>query len=138
MDSPVKLEPRHPPLTAFSLASLTDIVLLLLIFFLLASTYIIQPGIKVELPRSETSQVVEEKSLIVTIARDGAVWIGDEKSSLDGMGALLRRRIVSGSTETIVIKADRTVSLETAVRVIDRIKAAGGERFLIATLRENE
>ncbi|MBM3327793.1 MAG: biopolymer transporter ExbD [Calditrichaeota bacterium] len=132
----MKLRFSHPPLSSFSLASLTDIVLLLLVFFLLASTYVIQPGIKVELPSSETAQVVDQKSIIITITRDGAVWVGDEKTTLDGVGALLRRQIISGTAQTIVIKADRTVSLETAVKVIDRIKAAGGERFLIATVRE--
>ncbi len=132
----MKLRQSHPPINTFSLASLTDIVLLLLIFFLLASTYVIQPGIKVELPPSETSQVVDQKSIIITITREGAVWIGSEKTTIEGIGALLRRQIVSGTAQTIVIKADRSVSLEILVKVIDRIKAAGGERFLIATIKE--
>ena len=132
----MKLEPRHPPQTAFSMASLTDMVLLLLIFFLLSSTYIIQPGIKVELPASETTQVVEEKSIVVTITREGVVWVSGERASLETLAALVRRHIVHGAAQTVVIKADRRVSLELAVKVIDRIKAAGGERFLIATERE--
>jgi biopolymer transport protein ExbD len=118
------------------MASLTDMVLLLLIFFLLSSAYIIQPGIKVELPTSETTQVVEEKNIVVTITREGVIWVGSERASLETLAALIRRHIVYGAAQTMVIKADRRVSLELAVRVIDRIKAAGGERFLIATERE--
>lgn len=132
----MKLEPRYAPLSGFSLASLTDIVMLLLIFFLLSSTYILQPGIKVELPPSETSQVIDEKSIVVTVTRDGTVWIGQERTTTQGLALALRQQLVSGSQQTVVIKADREVTLETTVRVIDRIKAAGGERFLIATLRE--
>jgi len=132
----MKLEPRTNPTTAFQLASLTDIVMLLLIFFLLSSAYIIQPGIKVELPPSETSQVIDQKSIIVTITRDGVVWIGDNRTTIEGLAGLLRQQLISGAQQTVVIKADRSVTLETTIRVIDRIKAAGAERFLIATLRD--
>jgi len=132
----MRLEPRNSPTTAFQLASLTDIVMLLLIFFLLSSAYILQPGIKVEIPASETSQVVDQKSLIVTITKDGTIWVGEERTTQSGLTGLLRQRLVSGALETVVIKADRSVTLETTVRVIDGIKAAGAERFLIATLRD--
>jgi len=134
----MKLEPKTQALTAFSLASLTDIVMLLLIFFLLSSTYIIQPGIKVELPSSETSQVLDEKNVVVSVTRDGTIWVGGERTGLEALPGTIRRYIIQGSAQTIVIKADRMVPLETAVKVIDRIKAAGGERFLIATEKEQQ
>lgn len=134
----MKLEPNNTTISMFSLASLTDIVMLLLIFFLLSSTYIIQPGIKVKLPSSETSQVVDEKGIIVTIAKEGTIWVGDEQTGMEGLASALRRHIVHSSNQTIVIKSDKSVTLDNAVKVIDRIKAAGGERFLIATMKEEE
>ncbi len=134
----MKLEPKNRLLTTFSLASLTDIVLLLLIFFLLSSAYIIQPGIKVQLPRSETAKVIDEKNIVVTITRDNTIYIGSERTSLGTLAANIRRYIIHGAMQTVVIKADRRVSLETAVSVIDAVKAAGGERFLIATSREED
>lgn len=132
----MKIEQANKPLLNFSLASLTDIVMLLLIFFLLSSAYIIQPGIKVLLPQSDTAQVIEEKNVIVTVTRDGIIYIGNEKTNLSSLAAMIRRHIVQGSTQTIVINADKMVTVNTLVSVIDRIKAAGGERFLIATEQE--
>lgn len=134
----MKLEPRNKHLSSFSLASLTDIVLLLLIFFLLSSTYILQPGIKVKLPRSETAKVIDERNIVVTITREGTIYVGNEHTGLGNLAALLRRHVIHGAAQTFVIKADRKVPLELAVSVIDRIKAAGGERFLIATTQEEE
>ncbi len=134
----MKIEPENPPLISFSLASLTDIVMLLLIFFLLSSTYIVQPGIKVSLPASETSQVIDEKAIMVTIGREGTIWVGDERTGMEALASNLRRQIIHGSNQTIIINADRRVSIETTVAVIDRIKAAGGERFLIATMKEEQ
>ncbi len=131
-----RLEPKNPPLSTFSMASLTDIVMLLIIFFLLSSSYIIQPGVKVELPDSDTAQVVEEKNIVVAVTRENVVWVQNERTSVSRLAATLRPLIIHGSSQTIVIKSDKQVTLETAVRVIDQIKAAGGERFLIATTKE--
>lgn len=131
-----RLEPGHPPLTTFSMASLTDIVMLLVIFFLLSSSYIVQPGIKVELPDSETAQVVDEKNIVIAVTREGVVWVQNERTTVQRLAATLRPMIVHGASQTVVIKADKQVSLETAVHVIDQVKAAGGERFLIATVKE--
>ncbi len=131
-----RLEPSNPPLTTFSMASLTDIVMLLVIFFLLSSSYIVQPGIKVELPDSETAQVVDEKNIVIAVTREGVVWVQNERTTVARLAASLRPQIIHGSSQTIVIKADKQVSLETAVHVIDQVKAAGGERFLIATVKE--
>jgi len=132
----VKIESRRKPQAAFSLASLTDVVMLLLIFFLLSSSYIIQHGIPVLIPRSDTEQPVVEKEIVVTVEKDNTVWVGDERTGLEGMASALRRLLIHGAGQTVVINADREVTLETLVAVIDRVKASGGEKFLIATARE--
>ncbi len=129
----MKFETQQKYLATFSFSSLTDIVLLLLIFFLLSSSFIIQPGIKVSLPRTQSAEVHSEKSIYITISRYGGIYLNDRESSLGRLGAELRRLLVSGEKQVIVIRADREVPLELAVNVMDIAKAAGGERFLIAT-----
>ncbi|MDP8228794.1 MAG: biopolymer transporter ExbD [Candidatus Electryoneaceae bacterium] len=132
----MKLESKHPPLSTFSLASLTDIVMLLLVFFLLSSSYIVQPGVKIELPASTTAQVVEEESISVTISGEGVIYVQNERTRMEELSTELREHIINGASQTIIIRADRKVLLQTTVEVIDRIKTAGGERFLIATQPE--
>ena len=61
----MKIRAENKVLDTFSFSSLTDIVLLLLIFFLLSSTFIIQPGIKVKLPVSDTAESTNEKSITI-------------------------------------------------------------------------
>ncbi len=129
----MKFESEQQYLTTFSFSSLTDIVLLLLIFFLLSSSFIIQPGIKVTLPKTRSADVHSEKSIYITISRHGTIYLNDQESSLGRLGAELRRLLVSGEKQVIVIRADREVPLELAVKVMDISKAAGGEKFLIAT-----
>ena len=129
----MKFETEHQFLSSFSFSSLTDIVLLLLIFFLLSSSFIIQPGIKVILPKTQTAAAHSEKSIYITVTRTGSVYLNDEQTSLGKLGAELRRFLVSGEKQVVVIRADKEVKLDVAVQVMDICKAAGAERFLIAT-----
>ena len=74
----MKLRTSLKPVTTFNAISLTDIVFLLLIFFLLSSTFILQPGVKVELPTTTTTEVSAEKSIVLTIDRNGTLFLNEE------------------------------------------------------------
>ncbi|MEJ2536224.1 MAG: biopolymer transporter ExbD [Calditrichia bacterium] len=113
----MKFDTENKLLSTFSFSSLTDIVLLLLIFFLLSSSFIIQPGIKVQLPRTETSAVHSEKSIYITVTRAGSVYLNDNQVPLGKLGAELRRFIVSGEKQVLVLRADKEIKLDLAVQV---------------------
>lgn len=134
----MKFESENKFMSSFSFSSLTDIVLLLLIFFLLSSSFIIQPGIKIQLPKTKTAAVHSEKSIYVTVTRNGAVYLNDAEISLGKLGAELRRFLISGEKQVVVIRADKEVRLDMAVQVMDICKAAGAEKFLIATRPQEE
>ena len=129
----MRLRPRQALITQFSAISLTDIVFLLLIFFLLSSTFILQPGVKVALPRTTTTEISAEKSVVLTLTADGGLYLNDERVSRGTLGAKLRQRLLSVGNPILVLRADRRVTLEQAVEVMDIAKHAGGERFVIAT-----
>jgi len=120
-------------MTTFITISLTDIIFLLLIFFLLSSTFILQPGIKVQLPRTATTEISSEKSIVVSITKDGALFLNEDFVSIDQLGAKLRTMIIDVGNPILIIRADKNILLERVVEVMDRAKGAGAERFLIAT-----
>ena len=134
----MNLKIENKLLTTFSFSSLTDIVLLLLIFFLLSSTFIVQPGIKVKLPRSETTEMTSEKNVIISITRDGSYYLNEERVTLSSLPALLQQKFAFGTEQVVVIKADRDVTLQSAVDVMDISKSVGFERFSIATEPKSE
>lgn len=134
----MKFETDNKFLNSFSFSSLTDIVLLLLIFFLLSSSFIIQPGIKIQLPRTKTTAVHSEKSIYITVTRAGSVYLNDNQVAVGKLGAELRRFLVSGEKQVIVIRADKDVKLDLAVQVMDICKGAGAEKFVIATRSAEE
>ncbi len=76
-------------LTAFSLASLTDIVLLLLIFFLLTSSFVTQYGLRVQLPDVSAAAPLEQQYVAVTINPDGSLFVDERATSRDSLTATI-------------------------------------------------
>ena len=78
----MQFKTSNEPLSIFSFSSLTDIVMLLVIFFLLTSQFVIQTGVKVKLPASKTNEPATATQLIVTLTAGGAVYAGNEEVSV--------------------------------------------------------
>ena len=129
----MKFKAENKLLTAFSYSSLTDIVMLLLIFFLLSSSFVIQPGIKVQLPKAETGETQSDKNITVTLTEKGLVYLNTEQITIETLGQKLSSAMQSDADKIVVIKADRNVTLQNTVQVIDIAKAVGASRFMIAT-----
>ena len=128
----MKVRRKGKLISSFQMMSLTDIIFLLLIFFLLSSTFILQTGIKVEVPRTTVGEPTAEKALVVSVARDGSVYLNEDLVSRAELVARIRQSMVSRE-QIIIIRADRHLSLDKVVEVMDVAKSAGASRFLIAT-----
>lgn len=120
-------------LVTFSTISLTDIVLLLLIFFLLSSTFIVQTGIKVDLPKATSAQPESKQQITLTITKSGEAYLNQERVSEGELAAKIRGLLVENPDQMVVIKGDKDLTLETTIRFVDLAKQAGVGRFLIAT-----
>lgn len=133
----MKFSTSNEPLTIFSYSSLTDIVLLLVIFFLLTSQFVIQTGVKVKLPGSKTNELSEPTKMIVTITSAGVVYAGPDQTTIDMLsGRLTEMRGVSDEA-SLVIRADKTVQIDLVIKVIDAAKSVGIGKFTIETEKEN-
>jgi len=122
----------------FNAIGLTDIVMLLLIFFLLSSTFILQPGIKVDLPEAQVTETVDQETLTVTIPLSGGVYLNDQPVSLAELPARLMQELAQGAQKDIILRADEDIPFRRAVEVMDIAKRVGAARFLIATRTEEE
>jgi biopolymer transport protein ExbD len=120
-------------ITAFSYASLTDVVLQLLIFFLLSSAFVIQSGVKVQLPTSAPAETETKSSIIVSVDLQGDIFLNAEPVPIGILPERIRTLLDDDPEQLIILQADKTVSLQRAVEAMDAVKAGGGSRFLIAT-----
>ncbi len=132
----MKFELSNKPLAVFSYSSLTDIVLLLVIFFLLTSQFVIHTGVKVKLPGSRTNEQAEPTQLVVTITSDNVVYIGSEQIGLDQLALKLNENLQINDQNNLVIRADKTVQIDVVIKVIDAAKSVGIGKFTIETEKE--
>ena len=133
----MKFERTKKPLSAFSLSSLTDIVFLLLIFFLLTSQFVIQTGVKVKLPASKLNEQSIPTKMIVSLTEEGKVYIGSEETDINELSIKLDglKEVVNESN--LIIRADKTVNIDLVIQVIDAAKAVGIDKFTIETEKQS-
>ena len=112
---PLNFSSGRKPLTAFSLASLTDIVLLLLIFFLLTSSFVTQRGLRVELPDTASATPLEARYVSVSITAEGALFVDETATSADSLSATIAA--LRGERDAIAVYADRDATVERLAAV---------------------
>ena len=114
---------KLPPLSLFSQSSLTDIVLLLLIFFLLTSSFVTDFGIRVEVPRAESSAATEAQFISVAVTKDGEFYVDGDLTARGSLAAAIRTARNNKPEGTVVLRADKDAKVDDAVRVMNVSKA---------------
>ena len=120
----------------FDMTPMIDIVFLLIIFFMVTSTFIQNRGIKVNLPKSTTSQSETKNFLIVTIGRTGRLFLNQNAVTERELGIQLKAKSIEMAADTVIIKGDESVPYAKMVRVMDIAKMAGLSRISLSTDRK--
>ena len=102
-------------MTGFSMASLTDIVLLLLIFFLLTSSFVTQNGLRVTLPDVAAAAPLEQEYVAVTIEDDGTFYVDDREVPADSLTAAVEAVRAGRTALAVYADADALVKDLAAV-----------------------
>ncbi len=129
----MKIKMHREPMTSFNTISLTDIIFLLLVFFLLSSTFVLQPGIKVQLPTTTHTDISSEKSIVISLTKEGTIYLNDELINRVELGARLRQMVLNVGNPIIALRSDKASTIENLIEVMDIAKSAGGDRFMLVT-----
>ena len=112
------LRSKHKLSAAFSMSSMTDIVFLLLIFFMLTSTLVTTNALDLVLPNS-TAQTVKKQRVSVSINEDLEYFIDKEAVELRYIEAQLIDKLAGQDEQVVVLRVDKSVPVEYAVEVMD-------------------
>ena len=113
----MSLKSKNKVSANFSMSSMTDIVFLLLIFFMLTSTLVSPNALKLLLPNSK-SRTLEKQTISVSITPEIEYYIEDEKFPFDQLEIQLKKLLENEQEPAIVLHADKTVDIEFAVKVM--------------------
>lgn len=134
----IRIETRRRKTPDISIAPLVDCVMLLLIFFLLTSSFSEKRGIKIDLPRSTTAQTTEQKSIKIIVSDTGEITFSGKAMQTQELAEALKATVIDQGKRPVFMLADRLVPLEKVTEVIDCVRAARLETISIATRRKEE
>jgi biopolymer transport protein ExbD/biopolymer transport protein TolR len=113
---------------------LIDIVFQLVLFFMVTTTFVSSPGIKVDLPRSSSETLLQnQEDLHIWMTDEGVVYVDKRPVDLDGLKAVFSARAAADPSTMVIIEADTNVEHGRVVGVMDLARSAGLERLAIAT-----
>ena len=123
-------------MSAPNIIPMADIMLVLLIIFMVV-TPMLQKGLTVDLAKvsnpSDMPNADRDDAVIVGISRDGAVYLGNQKTPLDQIASTVRDRISSRVDKTVFIKSDGRAKYGDVVKLVDEVRSAGVDNVGLLT-----
>ena len=118
------------------IAPLIDIVFLLLVFFMLTSTFMVPEAIELELPDSKTASATDATPVVVLLDKAGQLALNGENIKLEKLKQKLKPLLVAGDEPAIILKSDARTEVQVLIIVMDEIREAGGTNISLATLQK--
>ena len=133
----MRLEKGSRRKALINVTSLIDVVFLLLIFFVVTSTFLERPGIDLTLPEAGSGEI-EASPVSVRIVADGRMFVGSLEVTPDDLSSVLETRLREEHTTQVTLEADRSVPHGRVVTAMDAARRAGAQGLVVATRPETE
>ena len=118
-------------IVGINVTPLVDVMLVLLIIFMVASTYIVKNSIEVDLPKAATGGDVLDTTLSIVVSKDGSLFLNGEPSSEQGIASRCQLIAKADPKAQAIIAADKFTVHGNVVKVIDLIRKNGVKKFAI-------
>ena len=122
--------------TEINMTPMLDIVFIMLIFFIVTTSFTRESGIAVQRPKAETTEQRQKKNIVIGIRATGEVWIDKRATDLRAVRANVERIRAESPVEAVLIEADRKTTTDILVRVMDQVRLAGIQNVSLATEAE--
>lgn len=118
-------------IAGINITPLVDIILVVLIIFMVTTSYIVKEQIKVDLPRAASGEAEVTSTLTFKIDQEGVYYLDAERASLEQIGATVKARVGEEPQIRAIIAADKGVEYGRVIDLIDTIKQNGLEKFAL-------
>lgn len=118
---------RLAPINQINMIPMIDIAFQLVFFFMVTSTFIVTPGIRIALPQASTAQPVIMDRLIVTVLSPTQIYLNRQMYDLTGLDARLSQMNSTerGAIKSVVLEADKDISYNLMIQVLDVLRKNG-------------
>lgn len=116
-----------------NITSLIDVLFLLLIFFMVSSTFLEQPGMKLELPKTKEHENVKAEGYTLFVTESETIYLNEEAVTMENLPQTLASIADAVDDKGLILKADEGVRYGLVVEVMDKIKESGIVKLVVAT-----
>jgi len=120
------------------IAPLIDVVFILLIFFIVTTTFVSETGLDVERPQSQASRELPENALLIGLGPSGEIYLDGNRISLFAVRSRISRHLIKNPQRAVVVVADKAASAQMIVRAMDELRLGGATRIALATRETGE
>lgn len=118
------------------IAPLMDMVFILLIFFIVTSTFTRETGVQVEKPQAKSATELNSKAILIAITREGTIHVNERQVELAALEEILGRMLVKNPSRDVVLIADKNSVTGRMVKVMDACNLAGVQKISVAALSD--
>ncbi|MYE07951.1 MAG: biopolymer transporter ExbD [Oligoflexia bacterium] len=118
--------------SGIDLTPMLDVVFIMLIFFIVTTSFVKESGIDVSRPSAKTAKKKQQAAILVAINQSGEVWIQRRKVDIRSVRANIERLHAESPEGTVVIQADKRSETGLLVDVMDQIRLAGVESIAVS------
>ncbi|MDZ7640846.1 MAG: biopolymer transporter ExbD [Desulfurivibrio sp.] len=118
-----------------NIAPLIDMVFILLIFFIVTTSFVRESGVEVSRPTASTAVSKEDVTILVAIDENNRVFMEGQEIDVRAVRANVERALVENPEGSVVVVADRSSSTGSAIKVMDGCRQAGAEDVSLAADR---
>ncbi|MGQ3685351.1 MAG: ExbD/TolR family protein [Candidatus Loosdrechtia sp.] len=129
---------KRTPKSVINLTPLVDMLFLILVFFLVTSSFIEQPNIRLELPSTKHATVSKLEEHVLTISQDGKLFFQNEPVERKELISVLKSTFSQEEEKTLILRADKNVTYGIVVDIMDAAKGAGLRKIVAPTILESE
>ncbi len=118
--------------TGVDISPLLDCVFILLIFFIVTTTFVEETGVEVDKPQAASAVKLEKTSILIALTEKGEVVYGGREIGVSGIRPLVKR-MLQAEDVPVIVQADAGAETGLLVRIIDEVKLAGANKVSVAT-----
>ncbi|HZP32071.1 MAG TPA: biopolymer transporter ExbD [Candidatus Acidoferrales bacterium] len=119
-------------LSEINIVPFVDVMLVLLIIFMITAP-ILQSGIEVNLPKTQTVKEISDQRLVVTIDRGQLIYLGNDAVNIHDLGNKVRSQMRNPQSDAVFLRCDETVPFGTFATVVDALRVSGIDNVSVVT-----
>lgn len=119
-------------LSEINIVPFVDVMLVLLIIFMITAP-ILQSGIEVNLPKTQTVKEISDERVVVTIDRAQLIYIGNDPVNIHDLGNKVRGQLRNPQSDAVFLRCDETVPFGTFATVVDTLRQSGIDNVSVVT-----